>query len=101
MGILPKGLIACLVLAPLVSVAQAPMRDLRTVSIQPEAWQIVVLGTRHAQRLVLVRLNGIQRWPLRLANTVCRWLLRGRSLIATQVSWTLPGVPEWQERISV
>ncbi len=46
MGILPKGLIGCLVLAPLVSVAQVPMRDLRTVSIQPEAWQIVMLGNK-------------------------------------------------------
>jgi hypothetical protein len=43
---LPKGLIACLALAPIVSLAQAPLRDLRAVQIQPEAWQIVMLANQ-------------------------------------------------------
>ncbi len=46
MRMLPKGLIVCLALAPIVSVAQAPLRDLRAVQIQPEAWQILMLANQ-------------------------------------------------------
>jgi hypothetical protein len=46
MGILRKGLIVCLALTPLVSLAQASLRDLKAASIQPEAWQIVMLANK-------------------------------------------------------
>ena len=43
---LRKGLVVCLALAPIVSLAQTSMRDLRAVQIQPEAWQIVMLANQ-------------------------------------------------------
>jgi hypothetical protein len=46
MSMLPKGLIVCLALAPIVSMAQAPSLDLRAVQIQPESWQIVMLANQ-------------------------------------------------------
>jgi hypothetical protein len=46
MSNLPKGLIVCLALAPIVSMAQANFRDVRAVQIQPEAWQIVMLANQ-------------------------------------------------------
>jgi hypothetical protein len=46
MNMLPKGLIACLALAPIMSLAQPPLRDLRAVQIQPEAWQILMSGNQ-------------------------------------------------------
>ena len=46
MNMLPKGLIECLALAPIVSMAQASSRDLRAVQIQPEASQIVMLANQ-------------------------------------------------------
>jgi hypothetical protein len=46
MSMLPKGLLVCLALAPIVSLAQPPLRDIRAVQIQPEAWQIVLLGNQ-------------------------------------------------------
>ena len=46
MRILPKGFIVCLALAPFVSLAQAPLHDLRAVTIQPEAWQLVMLANQ-------------------------------------------------------
>jgi uncharacterized protein YkwD len=46
MSMLQKGLIVCLALAPIVSMAQASSRDLRAVQLQPEAWQIVMLANQ-------------------------------------------------------
>jgi hypothetical protein len=46
MRILAKGLIVCAALVPAVSLAQTPMRDLKAVRIQPEAWQIVALANQ-------------------------------------------------------
>lgn len=46
MRILPTSLAVCLALAPVVSLAQAPLPDLRAVQIQPEAWQITVLANQ-------------------------------------------------------
>jgi hypothetical protein len=46
MSVLPKALIVCFALAPIVSMAQAPLGDLRAVSIQPEAAQIVMLANQ-------------------------------------------------------
>jgi hypothetical protein len=48
MGSLTKVLIAGMALAPLMSLAQAPNQDQRSATIQPEAWQIVLLAN-HAR----------------------------------------------------
>lgn len=46
MGILQKGLILCLALGASVALAQAPMQDLRSGTIQQEAWQMVQLANQ-------------------------------------------------------
>jgi hypothetical protein len=61
---LPKGLIVCLALAPIVSLAQAPLRDIRAAQIQPEAWQIVIL----ANQARAASGAGPLQWDSALAN---------------------------------
>ena len=64
MRILPKGFIVCLALAPFVSLAQAPLHDLRAVTIQPEAWQLVML----ANQARAAAGSGPLEWDLALAE---------------------------------
>jgi len=64
MRMLPKGLIVCLALAPIVSLAQAPLRDIRAAQIQPEAWQIVSMGNQSRAAAGA----GPLQWDSALAN---------------------------------
>jgi hypothetical protein len=72
MSMLPKGLIVCLALAPIVSMAQASLRDLRAAHIQPEAWQIATLANQARTEAGA----GLLQWDPALAAAARQHCLR-------------------------